>query len=298
MYPENETSALELDTLPEHSIRVAIQGFEGAFHEIAARYFFAPRPIEVVPCETFEALVTAVEGGKSADVGIMAIENTLAGSLMGNYQLLNQSSVRISGEVFLRVKQNLMALPGINISDLREVYSHPIAIAQCTSFFRNYPQIKLIEALDTALSARDVRDSADPQRGAIASELAADLYGLDILAPGIETNKKNHTRFLIIEQHVPVVPPQAGKEKISLSFSVDHEIGSLYQVLGVLSAYQVNLTKIQSTPIIGKPWEYMFFVDFLVEGKFSSTQAIDAIQPLTHDLKVLGTYPEGRHFDH
>lgn len=298
MHTENESAALELEILSDHPIRVAIQGFEGAFHEIAARHFFAPRAIQVVPCETFEDLVSAVESGTSADVGIMAIENTLAGSLMGNYQLLNKSSVRISGEVFLRVKQNLMALPGTSIADLREVYSHPIAIAQCTAFFRNYPHIKLIEGLDTALSARDVRDSGDRHRGAIASELAAGLYGLEMLAPGIETNKKNHTRFLILEQHLPIVPPHAEKEKISLSFSVDHEIGSLYQVLGVLAAYQVNLTKIQSTPIIGKPWEYMFFVDFLVEGKFSSTQAIDAILPLTHDLKVLGTYPEGRHFDH
>ncbi len=294
----NETSPAASEVLPDHPIRVAIQGFEGAFHEIAARHFFAPRPVEVVPCETFEQLINAVEKGEKADIGIMAIENTLAGSLMNNYQLLNQSTARISGEVFLRIKQNLMALPGTKISDLKEVYSHPIAIAQCTRFFRDYPQIKLIEGLDTALSARDIRDHEDPFTGAIASTLAAEMYGLEILAPGIETNKKNHTRFLILEQHHELVPEQSGKEKISLSFAVDHEIGSLYQVLGVLSAYQVNLTKIQSMPIIGKPWEYMFFVDFVVEGKFSSTQAIDAILPLTHDLKLLGSYTEGRHFDH
>ena len=294
----NETSSSETAALSEQPIRVAIQGFEGAFHEIAARYFFAPRQVEVVPCETFEALVQAVEQGDKADIGIMAIENTLAGSLMSNYQLLNESTLTIRGEVFLRIKQNLMALPGTRISDLREVYSHPIAIAQCTRFFRDYPGIKLIEGLDTALSAREIRDHSDPFTGAIASTLAADLYGLEILAPGIETNKKNHTRFLILEQETTLVTEQPGKEKISLSFAVDHEIGSLYQVLGVLAAYQVNLTKIQSMPIIGKPWEYLFFVDFLVEGKYSSAQAIDAILPLTHDLKVLGTYAEGKHHEH
>lgn len=277
-------------------LKVSIQGYAGAFHEIAARYCFQGQPLEIVPAHTFEDVVRQVEGQEEADVGLMAIENTLAGSLMHNYTLLNQSGLKVTGEVFLRIKQNLMALPGVGIGQLREVHSHPIAIAQCREFFAAHPHIRLVETADTALSAKEIQANGWPHVGAIASTLAAEIYGLDIIAAGIETNKKNHTRFLVLEKGEAVL--NEPKAKVSLCFATDHEVGSLHKVLAVLAAYNVNLTKIQSAPIIGHPWEYQFFVDFVAEGKFGHEQAIEAIRPLTRSLNILGAYNCGDHFDY
>ncbi len=277
--------------------RIAIQGFAGAFHEIAARFCFEDVPLEIVPAHTFDELVQKVEAKKEADLGMMAIENTLGGSLMYNYSLLNQSQLQVIGEVYLRIKQNLMAWPGQTIEDLQEVHSHPMAIAQCRDFFRQHPHIRLVETEDTALSAKLIREKELRHVGAIASTLAAELYDMEILAPGIETNKKNHTRFLLLD-HRDVPNEVKGPEKISICFSVDHSVGSLYKVLAVLAAYNINLTKIQSTPIIGKPWEYRFFVDFIAAGKVTHEQAIEAIRPLTHELKILGIYKQGSHYEY
>ncbi|MEZ4985157.1 MAG: prephenate dehydratase [Saprospiraceae bacterium] len=272
------------------SLRVGIQGYAGAFHEIAARQFFED-DLAVVPAHTFKELIRAIEDGSTMDAGLMAIENTLAGSLMANYRLLIESDLRITGEVYLRIRQNLLTLPGVRLEDLEEVHSHPVAIAQCQEFFEAYPHIQLVETADTALSARDVRDHQWKHIGAIASTLAADMYGLDVLCPAIETNKQNYTRFLVLE------PASRGyavdANKISVSFTVNHEVGSLYKVLAVLAAYNVNLTKIQSAPIVGSPWEYRFYVDFVVQGDLSWEQAVDAISPITHSLIVMGAYREG-----
>ncbi|MEO0339994.1 MAG: prephenate dehydratase domain-containing protein, partial [Bacteroidota bacterium] len=243
---------------------------------------------------TFNELVETVEKGETADTGLMAIENTLAGSLMHNYELLRNSSLQITGEVYLRIKQNLMALPGQKIEDLSEVHSHPIAIEQCRPFFRQYPNIRLVAIEDTALAARNIQEKQAKGIGAIASTLAADVYDMEILAASIETNKKNHTRFLVLNQETEI---PTGAKKVSLCFSVDHLAGALHQTLGVLAAYNINLTKIQSAPIIGKPWEYRFYVDFVSKGKVSFEHALHAIEPLTHDLQVLGIYHEGAHFD-
>jgi prephenate dehydratase len=275
-------------------LRVGIQGYAGAFHEIAARQFFADRDLEIVPAHTFAELIAAIEQGETTDAGLMAIENTLAGSLMANYRLLLESKVQITGEVFLRIEQNLLTLPGVRIEDLKEVHSHPVAIEQCRQFFSQYPHIHLVETVDTALSAREVRENQWKHIGAIASGQAAALYELDILAAGIETNKQNHTRFLVLERSGDYILQQDDTNKISLSFTVDHEVGSLYQTLAVLAAYQVNLTKIQSAPIIGRPWEYRFFVDFVVQGERTWQQAIDAIRPITRELYLMGAYPEGQ----
>ena len=273
-------------------LRVGIQGYTGAFHEIASRRFFPKHELSIVPAHTFQDLIDGLLEGTQMDVGLMAIENTLAGSLMANYRLLLENAVRIVGEVFLRIEQNLLVLPGVKIEELEEVHSHPVAIAQCREFFRPYPHIHLVETVDTALSAREVQENGWRNVGAIASNLAADLYDLETLAAGIETNKQNHTRFLVLErdrgQEVA-----ANANKVSVSFTVDHTVGSLYKVLAVLSAYNVNLTKIQSAPIIGKPWEYLFFVDFLVEGNMSWEQALDAIRPITYELHLLGAYVQG-----
>ena len=280
----------------DQPISVCIQGYPGAFHEIAARCCFEHLSVEPVPADTFEELIKSVEN-RQVDIGIMAIENTLGGSLMYNYNLLNESTLQVVGEVYLRIVQNLMALPGQRIADLKEVWSHPMAIAQSRPFFRQYPHIRLVETLDTALSAKEIKEKQLKGIGAIASTLAAEVYELDIIAPSIETNKKNHTRFLLITADSSV-PIDEKVEKVSLCFSANHEVGSLYKVLAVLAAYNVNLTKIQSRPIIGKPWEYLFFVDFVIEGTVGWRQAVEAIKPLTHYLKILGAYPKGKHYEY
>lgn len=277
-------------------LRICIQGYAGAFHDIAARHCFTGREVEIVPARTFDDLVELIEKQEEVDLGLMAIENSLAGSLMYNYKLLHESNLTITGEVYLRIRHNLMAQPGTRIEDLVEVRSHPMAIAQCREFFRAHPHIRLVEAADTALSARDIRDKDLRNTGAIASSLAADLYGLNILASGIETNKKNYTRFLVVEPSERAASIEE-PEKVSLVFSVDHTVGSLYKVLAVLAAYNINLSKIQSAPIIGRPWEYLFFVDFLAEGTVGYEQAVEAIRPLTHNIQVLGAYRQGEHIE-
>ncbi|MCB0681472.1 MAG: prephenate dehydratase [Saprospiraceae bacterium] len=285
----------QLSTAPADGqpLRIAIQGYPGAFHEIAAREYFQPDRLAIVPNDSFEDLVRQVTLGEDADAGLMAIENSLAGSIMENYRLLNTGRVQITGEIFLRIRQNLLCLPGQTIDDLREVRSHPVAIAQCLEFFRQYPHIRLVEAVDTAGSARDIQERQLSGVGAIASSLAAELYGLEVLAPGIETNKQNYTRFWAIHRQ-STSSPQKSAEKVSLCFSVEHEVGSLQKVLSVFSAYQLNLTKIQSAPIIGRKWEYLFYLDFVLGDRFAWPQAVDAIRPLVHHLQVLGAYPKGR----
>lgn len=271
-------------------LRVSIQGYAGAFHEAAARLHFSDREVVTMPAHTFSDVVRQVEDGES-DLGLMAIENTLAGSLMDNYDLLQTANLRITAEVYLRIRLNLMALPGTTMGQLRSVHSHPVALAQCREFFKTWPRIELIEDTDTALSAREVLEEGDPSRGAVASAAAAELYGLHILAPGIETNKLNHTRFLVLERGRDVSADKGNK--VSLSFSTTHEAGSLYRVLMVLAAYKINLTKIQSKPIVGRPFQYRFHVDFVLEGHVTLNQAIDAIRPICQELRILGVYSAG-----
>jgi prephenate dehydratase len=287
------------NTNPEQAIqhrRVAIQGYPGSFHDIAARLFFEDGNIEVVPCNTFEDLLTKIEEGSTDCTGLMAIENSVAGSIMGNYRLLHKSELQATGEVYLRIKQNLMALPGTKISELKEVHSHPMAIAQCETFFRQHPHIRLIESEDTALSAKWIAENNLSNTGAIASKLASSIYGLELLAESIETNHRNYTRFLVLEKpsgfsSSPTI------DKVSICFSLAHKIGSLHKLLSVLAAYELNLTKIQSTPMLGKEWEYFFFIDFLADSDVPWQHAIEAIRPLTHQLKVLGAYCQGKHHE-
>ncbi|HFA51074.1 MAG TPA: prephenate dehydratase [Bacteroidetes bacterium] len=277
------------------ALKIAIQGYPGAFHDIAARQFFKTREVEIVPGDTFDDLVQAIQN-KTADLGLMAIENTLAGSIIGNYYRLLENGLEASGEIYLRIKQNLMALPGQKIEGLREVYSHPMAIAQCKKYFQQHPHIRLVEAEDTALSAKHIRDKNLKNTGAIASTLAAEMYGLEILAPSIETNKQNHTRFLVLHREGDTDVP-AGADKVSLCFSVSHSVGSLHKVLSVMAAYELNLSKIQSIPIAGKKWEYFFFVDFICDGQVQWRQGIESLRPLVVDLKILGVYRQGEHIE-
>jgi len=273
---------------------VAIQGYRGAFHDIAVQRYFANA--QVVEIETFDEIVHQVET-RHVDFGAMAIENTIYGMLMPNYNLLHKSKVSIQGEVYLRIQQNLITWPDQTIEELKEVHSHPIAIEQCREFFKAYPHIKLIESIDTAFSVKEIREKRLRSRGAIASSLAAELYGLHILVPSIETNKKNFTRFLIIAKKTGS-QPQPAANKASVVFTLAHEVGSLHQVLARLSGNHANLTKIQSIPILGKPFEYAFWVDLVSEGADQLLIAIQSISPLIHDLKVLGLYPKGKHYEH
>ncbi len=277
-------------------LKVAIQGVQGAFHEIAARRFHAAADIEVVPADTFDILIQQVESGE-ADSAVMAIENTIAGSLLRNYNLLNNSNLRIRGEVFLRIKQNLMALPGIQIKDLKEVHSHPIALQQCEEFFDKYPHIRLVEAHDTALVAKEIREKGLKKIGAVGSVLAAEIYNLNILAPSIETYKKNFTRFLYItkENNEGSIIPDF--DKISLVFTTNHTVGSLYKALEVLSRNNCNLTKIQSAPIMDKPWEYLFFLDFTLGNYSNYPQAMLELHRVVGEIKVLGEYRSGEYFE-
>jgi prephenate dehydratase len=273
--------------------RVAIQGGYGAFHEIAAKNYFENEKIEIVPANTFKDLFKSLKMNH-ADLGIMAIENSLAGSILPNYGLLQESNMKIIGEIYLRINQNLVALPGQTINDIKEVYSHPIAILQCQLFFDNYPEIKLIDSLDTALSAKEIYEKKLKGVGAISSKLAAEKYHLEVLNENIESNKMNYTRFLILADKKSQNPHYKLVNKASLHFSLAHQIGSLSKIVSILSFYNINLTKIQSIPIMGKDWEYQFYVDLTFDDYIMYRQSVDAIRPFTGDLGILGEYMKGQ----
>lgn len=279
--------------------RVAIQGVSGANHEIAAREFFSDYDVEVVPCMTFEELFRRV--GEERDLyGICAIENTLVGSIQSNYTLLKDSGLEVIGEYKLRIRHNLMALPGVEIDEIAEVHSHPMALMQCKAFFAAYPKIRLIETEDTALSAKEVAERGDRRVAAIAPSIAADLYGLNIVRQGIETNKKNFTRFLIVNQDGVLdrdeLLCQNRLNRASIVFSLPQagEVGSLSKVLTVLAFYGVNMTKIQSNPVVGHEWEYIFYVDLSFRNYTRYVQSISAVRPLCASLRILGEYEAGR----
>jgi prephenate dehydratase len=275
--------------------RIAIQGGFGAFHEIAAVGYFENEDIEIVPRNTFKDLFSALKQGQ-VDFGITAIENSLAGSILPNYTLLLESNMKIIGEIYLRIKQNLVALPGETIQSIREVFSHPMAILQCYKFFEDYPHIKLIDSEDTALSAKMIHDQQLKGTGAISSTLAAKKYHLDIIANSIETNRMNYTRFLILQARngennsIEI----EGINKASISFALAHKIGCLSKVLSILSYYGINLAKIQSMPIIGQDWEYQFYVDVEIEDYTMYKQSLEAIRPFTDGLQILGEYLKGK----
>lgn len=270
--------------------RVAIQGIKGSFHEQAAYLFYErsgyPKP-EIVECPSFDSLYVNMNEGK-ADAAVMAIENTVSGGLLPNFELLRKNRQKIKGEVFLRIKQNLMTLPGQKIEDLHEVRSHYMAINQTRPFFADYPWIRLVEYGDTAKSAADIVKEGVPGVGAIASDLAADIYGLEIIAESIETYKQNFTRFLILDDAITV--DRSRINKASMCFTLPHKPGSLTHVLTILSFYDMNLTRIQSLPIPGQEWQYFFYVDIKFEDYTRYEQALSAVKPLMTDLNILGEY--------
>jgi prephenate dehydratase len=271
---------------------IAIQGGYGAFHEIAAHHYFENEDIVILPRNTFRDMVTSLKD-RHSDYGIMAIENSLAGSILPNYSLIINTKMHITGEIYLRIKQNLVALPGVKLTDLKEVYSHPMAILQCQDFFDAYPSIKVIESIDTALSASEISEKGLRDTGAISSQMAAEKFGLEILAKSIETNKMNYTRFLILaENGIRIAPEHV--TKASIYFTVAHKFGSLSKILSILSYYEINLAKIQSMPIPGKDWEYMFYVDVEISDFEMYRKSLDAIRPFTPALGILGEYKKGK----
>lgn len=270
--------------------RVAIQGIKGCFHEQAAYLFYEKEGLakpEIVECSSFADLYVKMDGG-AADAAIMAIENTVSGGLLPNFELLRKYDRKIKGEVFLRIKQNLMTLPGQKIEDLYEVRSHYMAINQTRQYFADYPQIRLVEYGDTAKSAADIVKEGVKGVGAIASELAAEIYGLEIIAEGIETYKQNYTRFMILDDSLEV--DKARINKASMCFTLPHKPGSLTHVLTILSFYDMNLTRIQSLPIPGQEWQYFFYVDIKFDSYERYSQALSAVRPLMTDLNILGEY--------
>jgi prephenate dehydratase len=273
--------------------RIAIQGGYGAFHEIAAYKYFGDQSVEIVPRNTFKDLFKALKDRK-VEYGITAIENSLAGSILPNYSLLLESNMKVIGEIYLRIKQNLVALPGQTLKDIDEVFSHPMAILQCQAFFDEFPNIKLIDSIDTALSAKKIADEKLSGIAAIASDLAATKYGLDIIAEEIETNKRNYTRFLILQDKNGSPFSDTNVNKSSVSFALAHETGSLSKILSIFSFHEISLSKIQSMPIIGKDWEYQFYVDLEITNYEHYKHALAAIIPFTSDIHILGEYYSGQ----
>ena len=268
--------------------RIAIQGYKGCFHEQAARLFFGAEPVGIVECDTFAGLFTAMAEGR-ADAAVMAIENTVSGGLLHNFELLRQNDVPVKGEVYIRIEQNLMALPGQRLEDIREVRTHYMAINQTRPFFEKHcPWVKLSESEDTAKSAAELAQSGEKGVGAVASALAANLYGLEILAPGIETYKQNFTRFLVLDRNLEV--PEERMDKALLCFTLPHKPGSLAQILTILSFYDMNLTRIQSLPIPGREWQYFFYADIKFNDIVRYRQALSAVRPLIEDFQILGEY--------
>ena len=274
--------------------KIAIQGVKGSYHDIAAHKYFKDEEIELICCNTFEEVFVQMK--KDSDViGVIAIENTIAGSLLHNYELLRESGATIIGEHKLRISHSIMCLPEDNWEDLTEVNSHPVALAQCRDFLHNHPELKVVETEDTAGSAENIRKNNLRGHAAICSKYAAGLYDMKILKEGIETNKHNFTRFLVISNPwlADELKDRSKVNKANIVFSLPHSEGSLSQVLSIFSFYKINLTKIQSLPIIGREWEYMFYVDVMFNDYLRYKQSIDAVTPLTKALKILGEYAEG-----
>ena len=275
--------------------KVAIQGIAGSYHDIAAHNYFEGEEVETLPCDTFRDVINTIKKDPSI-LGLMAIENTIAGSLLQNHELIRESGFSIIGEYKLRISHSLVALPGTSIHDIKEVNSHPIALMQSTEFLDTLPNAKVVEMEDTAGSARWIAEKQLEGHAAICGKLAAEIYHMEVLAEGIETNKRNFTRFLAIADRwtADEIMRNVDKNKASLVFALPHTSGSLSKVLSVLSFYDMNLTKIQSLPIIGREWEYLFYINLTFTDYLRYRQALDAIRPLTKDFQILGEYAEGR----
>ena len=271
--------------------RIAIQGIIGSFHDIAAHQFYEGEQIQLICCQTFEEVFEKIKEDPTT-IGMLAIENTIAGSLLHNYELLRDSNTTIVGEHKLHIQHSINCLPEDDWDTIEEVHSHPVALMQCRNFLSKYPHIKAVEDEDTAGSAEKIKRLHKKGCAAICHSDAARFYGMKVLEDAIEDNKHNYTRFLVVcnPMKADFLRPLNEADKASLVFSLPHEEGSLSKVLTILSFYGINLTKIQSLPVIGHEWEYLFYVDVTYTDLIRYRQSIDAIIPLTKELKILGEY--------
>src|SRR5688572_2277412 len=268
----------------------AIQGYEGSFHQVAAEQFFGKK-VNVIPCASFRDVVKIAGNKKESNGGVMAIENSIAGSILPNYNLLQKTNLKITGELYLQIKQNLLANPGVKMEDIREVHSHTMALQQCYDFLDNH-KWKLVETDDTALSAKLVHQHNSKHIAAIASKLAAELFHLKIIAPNIHTLKNNYTRFLILQRQ-DIAQPVAGADKASVNFHTDHSRGSLARVLTKIAEGGINLSKLQSFPIPGSDFKYSFHADMEFETTGQFENVIEQIKPITKEIKIYGVYKRG-----
>ena len=268
---------------------VAIQGYEGSFHQVAARIFFG-KNVDILPCATFIDLIKEASNKKNTRGGVMAIENSIAGSIMPNYNLLQKSTLFVAGDVSLQINQNLLANPGVQLEDIKEVHSHPMALQQCLGYLTKFPW-KLIETEDTALSAKHIHQRKSKHIAAIASDLAAELFDLHMIAPKIHDVKDNYTRFLILQQSEEVV---ADANKASINFHTDHAQGSLAKVLTVIAKDGINLSKLQSFPIAGSRFNYGFHADLEFDHVDQFKTVMEKMKSLTKFIRVLGVYKKGK----
>ncbi|MDX9929210.1 MAG: prephenate dehydratase [Bacteroidales bacterium] len=279
--------------------RVVIQGFRGSYHEIAASKYFGSN-IEIIPTLAFDEMFRMLERDNTLSC-VFAIENTVSGSILSNYTMLKQAGLFVTGECSLRISLNLLAFPGQSIGDVLEVRSHPLALVQCRDFFDSHPGIRLIESADTALSAKEISESRLMGAGVIASRLAAKLYGLEVIEEEIASDIRNFTRFLIIEPAGRHTDRKAGGEmlinKASVVFSLPHRKGSLVELLSVFADRDCNLTTLQSTPIVGSEWEYLFYADMVFSSYEQYMHALEEAGKLCHELTIIGEYREGNIYE-
>jgi len=277
-------------------MKIAIQGIKGSFHHIVANKYFG-EDIELVECMSFTEIPTLLNEDK-VDSAIMAIENSIAGAILPNYSLIDEFDLSIEGEVYINIHHHLMALKGQKISDIKEVWSHPMALLQCRKFFRNRPEIKLIEDKDTAEVAKRIQDNKIKGVAAVASKMAAEMYDLEIIEDDIQTIKNNSTRFFVLKKNndSPYHPSKLGsvKDKASVKFVTKHDAGSLAEILDIFGKHDLNLTKIQSLPIIDKPWSYAFFIDLVIDDFVLYKNALHLISKKVTHLEVLGEYHQNR----
>ena len=274
----------------KEAVRVSIQGYEGSFHQVAAQLYFG-KGVGVIPCDTFREVVKIAANKKESNGGVMAIENSIAGSILANYNLLQKSELKIIGEIYLQIRQNLLVNHGIRLEDIREVHSHTMALQQCYGFLDKH-KWKLVETDDTALSAKHIYQHKSKHIAAIASKLAAELYDLDVIAPNIHTLKNNYTRFLIVQPKDTVISIE-NADKASINFHTDHSRGSLARVLTRIAEREINLSKLQSFPIPGSDFKYSFHADMEFNSTQQFQQVIEDIRPLTAELEIFGVYKKG-----
>ena len=266
---------------------IGIQGIQGSFHHLVAQQYYG-EDVEILECMSFQELVRSLVAGETQEA-VMAIENSIAGSILPNYALIDENDLHVVGEHYIPIAMNMMALKGQQIEQIKKVYSHPMALLQCKEFFKKYPNIKLIEDTDTAEVARRISEKQSKHVAAVASTAAASIFGLDILASDIHTKKSNSTRFLIISK-TKKEPNGEKIDKASLKFELESRTGSLVSVLNIMRDFDLNMTKIQSMPIIETPWKYSFFIDITFDDYERFSKAMEVLGMMTEQLRIFGTY--------